>query len=155
MYIPFNATQWLPWFPNPHNNWLKGCEFALCALAVEVEKPRMSWSLAYYRLGKAFEMAQISKSTQILCELWEVMHMHTCKRTHTQAHIAFCQSILDIGAAGKYNTTSWVLIMAYKQDQIQSMTEWWISVHHPSSNLRQLRSNRLSSLVWGTLSSAI
>lgn len=81
--------------------------------------------------------------------------MHTCKRTHTQAHIVFRQSILDIGAAGKYNTPSWVLIMVYKQDQIQSMTEWWISVHHPSSNLCQLRSNRLSSLVWGTLSSAI
>ncbi len=110
-------------------------------------------------LVKAYEMAPISKSTQILCELWEDMHvcMHTCKctHTHTQAHIAFCQSILDIGAAGKYNTPSWVLIMVYKQDQIQSMTEWWISAHQPSSNLRQLRSNRLSSLVRDTVSSAI
>lgn len=37
-------------------------------------------------LGKAFEMARISKSTQMLCELWEGMHAHMQTYAHADSY---------------------------------------------------------------------
>lgn len=59
MDVPFNATQRLLWLPDPHNNWLKGCELALRSLGLESQGGDGA-RLIIDLLAEAYENAQIA-----------------------------------------------------------------------------------------------